>query len=394
MKYNFDKIKNRNKNSSLKWKQMYSWNSNIPDDIVPLSVADMEFQQPDELTEGLIEFTKNSVFGYTGPDDEYYTAIQNWMKSRHSFPIEKEWIVTTAGIVSALFGAVRAFTDRGDGVIIMTPVYYPFYNSVEKSGRNIVKNPLINNDDHYEIDFDKLEELCKIEKNRLIIFCSPHNPVGRVWTKEELTKLSDIVVKYNKIIVSDEIHSDLIMKEYKHTMLQTLSEEIADRTITCTAPSKTFNIAGLACSNIIIKNEYLREKFSNSMMDIGSTMVNAYGYEGCKIVYNKCEPWLEDLLEVIRTNRDLVVDFFKKKYPKITAVPLEGTYLQWVNFKALNLAKEELEKFMHEEAFFFTDEGYIFGEEGDGYERINLAVPTEQLKIALNYLDNALKKIY
>lgn len=394
MKYNFTTIENRNKKTSAKWNKMYNLNSNIPENIIPLSVADMEFKQPPELTKGLIQFTENAIFGYTVPDENYYNSVINWMKNRHNFTVEKDWIVTTSGVVSALFGAVKAFSEENEGVIVMSPVYYPFYRAIEETGRKIVKSPLVNTNDYYSIDYEKLEELCKDENNKLIIFCSPHNPIGRVWKKEELEKLSSIVIKYDKIIISDEIHNDLIMKGYKHTVLQTISEEISNRTITCTAPSKTFNTAGLACSNIIIKNNLLRDKFLNAILKSGSGSVNSYGYEGCKIVYNKCSNWLDELLNIIEINRDLVVKFFKEKYPKITVMPLEGTYLQWINFKALDLNKDELERFMYEKAYFFTDEGYIFGEEGEGYERINLAVPTKQLEICLNYLDDALKEIY
>ncbi|WP_100065891.1 MalY/PatB family protein [Miniphocaeibacter massiliensis] len=394
MQYDFETSPTRKEEGSLKWKQMYSWNENIPDDVVPLSVADMEFLNPPEITEGLSEFAKKVVYGYTGPTMEYSEAVKSWMKNKHDFDIESDWIVNTSGVVTGFFTAVRAYTNVGDGVIIMTPVYYPFYNAVEKTGRKLVKNPLLNNNDYYEIDFENLDKLCQKEENKLIIFCSPHNPIGRVWKKEELEKLAEIAIRNNMIIVSDEIHNDIIMKGYKHTVLQTLSEKIADRTITCTAPSKTFNLAGLACSNIIIKNEMLREKYVKATQEVGSSIINIFGYEGCRLAYTKCEKWLEELLKVIEINRDLVVKFFEEKYPKITANPIEGTYLQWVNFKALGMDKDSLEKFMHEKAFFITDEGYIFGEEGDGYERINLAVPTKKLEICLNYLDNALKEIY
>lgn len=394
MNYNFETSPRREKVGSFKWAQMYNWNPSIPNDVVPLSVADMELENPPEIRNGLANFALNNIYGYTGPTDEYYDSVISWMRRRHDFNIEKDWIVNTTGVVTAFFNAVKAYTEPGDGVIIMTPVYYPFYNAVEKTGRKLVKNPLINNNDHYEMDFVNLEKLCQKKENKLIIFCSPHNPIGRVWKKEELERLANIVIENNMIIVSDEIHNDLIMPNFKHTVFQTLSDEIAERTITCTAPSKTFNLAGLACSNIIIKNEDLRNKFIEKMQESGSMMVNIFGYEGCKIAYNECENWLEELIQLIDKNKRLVEDFFKEKYPKITVTNLEGTYLQWINFKHLQLDKDELENFMHNEAFFFTDEGYVFGEEGEGYERINLALPTDKLKICLNYLDKALQTVY
>ncbi|MDL2310899.1 pyridoxal phosphate-dependent aminotransferase [Peptostreptococcaceae bacterium OttesenSCG-928-C18] len=394
MKYDFITSPNRKNDGSAKWNLMYEWNTNVPEDVVPLSIADMEFLNPPEITEGLAEFSKKVVYGYTSPTLEYKDSVKRWMANRHNFDIEHDWIVNTSGVVSAIFTAIKAYTEIGDGVIIMTPVYYPFYNAVEKTGRTLVKNPLINKNDYYEINFEELEKLCKKEENKLIIFCSPHNPIGRVWKEAELKKLEEIVVKNNMLLVSDEIHNDIVMKGHKHTIFQTLSEEISNRVITCTAPSKTFNLAGLACSNIIIKNESLREKFKTSMQEVGGMMVNIFGYEGCKLAYNNCENWLEELLEVIEVNKNMVINFFKEKYPKITVTKMEGTYLQWINFKCLGLNKEDLEKFMHEKAYFMTDEGYIFGLEGEGYERVNLAVPTEKLKICLDYLDKALELVY
>lgn len=394
MKYDFTTSPNRRNMGSAKWKQMLNWSPNIPNDIVPLSVADMELDNPPEIKEGLSKFALEAVYGYTVPTDDYYEAVISWMRRRHNFNIEKEWIVTTPGVVTAFYNAVKAYTNIGDGVIIMTPVYYPFYSSIEKSKRKLIKNPLLNKNGYYEIDFENLEKLCKEESNKVILFCSPHNPIGRVWKREELEKLEKIVLENNMIVISDEIHHDLILPGNKHTVFQTLSNEIAERTITCTAPSKTFNLAGLACSNIIIKNEDLKNQFLEEMGKSGSTMVNIFGYEGCRLAYNKCENWLEELIDLISTNKNLVENFFKEKYPKITVTNMEGTYLQWVNFKALNMDKDQLENFMHKEAFFITDEGYIFGEEGSGYERINLAVATEKLKICLKYLDRALEKVY
>lgn len=392
--YDFETLVKRKEKGSSKWNQMIQWNPDVSEDVVPLTVADMEFKTAPEITKGLQNFLEDAVLGYSVPTTGYYEAVIDWQKRRHGFDVKREWIINSPGIVTALFAAVRTYTQPGDGVIIMPPVYYPFYSAIENAERKIVRNPLINHGGDYTIDFKGLDELCKKQKNKLIIFSSPHNPVGRVWTREELDRLAEIVIKNNMIIVSDEIHHDLIMPGYEHTVLQTISDEIAERTITCTAPSKTFNLAGLCNSNVIIKNETLRTKMVKALTDTASGMVGIMGLEGCRIAYDEGEEWLDHLLPVIDRNQHLVRDYFKSNFPEITAPLVEGTYLQWVNFNKLGMTPQELEKFMHLEAEFFTDEGYIFGEEGDGYERINLAAPTTVIEESLNRLGAALDRFY
>jgi len=392
--YDFETLVNRKGKGSSKWNQMVQWNPAVSEDVVPLTVADMEFKTAPEITTGLQRFLEDAVLGYSVPTTGYYEAVIDWQKRRHDFVVEREWIINSPGIVTALCAAVRAYTQAGDGVIIMTPVYYPFYAAIENAERKIVRNPLINHGGNYTIDFRGLNEHCKKHKNKLIIFSSPHNPVGRVWTREELGKLADIVVKNDMIIVSDEIHNDLIMPGYEHTVFQTLSDEIAERTITCTSPSKTFNLAGLCNSNIIIKNETLRAKMVKALTDTASNMVGIMGLEGCRIAYEEGEEWLDHLLPVIDRNQHLVRDYFKDNFPEITAPLVEGTYLQWVNFNKLGMTPQELENFMHLDAEFFTDEGYIFGDEGDGYERINIAAPTTVIEHSLKRLGAALDRFY
>lgn len=395
MKYDFETLVSRKGKGSYKWEQMYDWNANVADDVVPLSVADMEFKNPPELMKGLREYlSDDTILGYAGPTAEYLEAVKGWMKRRHNYDIQNDWIVNSAGVVSAFFAAVRAFTEVGDGVIIMPPVYYPFYNAINFAGRSVAKSPLVNNNGHYTIDFENLEEVTRNPKNKILLFCSPHNPVGRVWSKEELSRVGEICLRNNIIIVSDEIHNDLIMPGYKHTMLATISKEIEDNTITCTAPSKTFNVAGLCCSNIIISNPEIRKRFEQELANTSSTMVGIVGYKGCEIVYNECEEWLEELITVIDRNQKVVHEYFKENFPKIKAPLVEGTYLQWMDFNALGMSNEDLEKFMHFEAEAFFDEGYIFGEEGNGFERINLAAPTWVIENTLKKLGEKLKNIY
>jgi aminotransferase/cystathionine beta-lyase len=395
MKYDFETLVSRKGKGSYKWGQMYDWNPNVADDTVPLSVADMELKCSPELMSGLKDFvTEDLILGYSGPTVEYYEAVKGWMKKRHNYEIQNEWIVNSAGIVSAFYAAVRAFTEKGDGVIIMPPVYYPFFNAINLAGRTIARNPLVNTNGHYSINFEHLEEVAKDPKNKILLFCSPHNPVGRVWTKEELEKVGEICLRNNVLIVSDEIHNDLVMPGYNHTVFATISKEIENNTITCTAPSKTFNVAGLCCSNIIISNPDIREKFQLELANTASHMVGIFGYKGCEIAYNTSEEWLEELLTVIDRNQKLVNEYFKTNFPKITAPLIEGTYLQWMDFSALGMSNEEMEVFMHFKAEAFFDEGYIFGEEGNGFERINLAAPTWVIENTLKKLGEALKEVY
>lgn len=391
MKFDFTTRVNRQGQGSMKWEDMYNKKSDVSEGVVPLSVADMEFHHPDKLIDGLCDHLRTSILGYTAATDSFKESVVNWMKKRHNFEIEKDWIVNTSGIVPAFFNAIREFTNEGDGIIIMSPVYYPFYNAINFQNRKLVDCPLVEKDGYYTIDYDLFDKLSK--ENKVLLFCSPHNPVGRVWKEEELKKLAEIIKKNNVFLLSDEIHFDLIMPGYKHTVFQTIDEEIADNMITFTAPSKSFNIAGMGLSNIIIKNDKIREKFVQGLGNTASYPFTAMGFKACEIVYNECEDWLDECVEVINTNQKLVNEFFEKKHPEIKAPLIEGTYLQWMDFRSLGLDYKELEDFMINKAELFLDEGYIFGENGKGYERINLAAPTEVIKEALERLDKALNEL-
>lgn len=391
MKYDFKTAPSRKGQGAAKWDQMYGWNPNVEDDVVPLSVADMELKTAPEIIEGLKKALDETVLGYTRAYPKYIQAVIDWMKKRHDYEVEEEWIVQTPGVVNAFTAAVRAITREGDGIILNRPIYYPMGIAIENSGLTETNIPLLNDNGKYTIDYEALENACSDPKNKGLLFCSPHNPTGRVWTKEELKKVGDICVKHDVKIISDEIWSDLILPGYKHTVLASISKEIEDITITCTAASKTFNIAGMATSNIFIANEELREKFIKELELMRSTSVNALGFKATELAYTKGEQWLAGLIEVLEENRKICTAFFEDR--GLTVTRPEGTYLFWVDCKPLGMDVDELEEFMHMEAQFFTDEGYVFGEEGNLYERINLAAPTEVLKIQLDKLDKALKKI-
>ena len=260
MKYDFETLIPRKNMGSRKWNVMAQHNPNAAEDVIPLSVADMEFRNPPELAQGLKDYIDRSILGYTLPNDAFYQSVARWMKNRHQWDIKPEWLVQAPGVVNALFGIVKTFTEPGDGIIIMQPVYYPFSAAITQNGRELVNNALIYEDYAYRIDFDDLEKKAKDPKNKMLILCSPHNPIGRVWTREELEKVGRICIDNNVLVVSDEIHFDFILTGHKHTVFANISEEFAQHCIICTAPSKTFNIAGLKISNIVIPNDHLRKQ--------------------------------------------------------------------------------------------------------------------------------------
>lgn len=391
MKYDFNTLINRNEHGSDKWELMKKINPEVPKNIAPLSVADADIKLAPEIQQGLVEFLQNDpVFGYTCATDTYYKAVINWMKNKHDYTIEKDWIVLSNGVVSALNHAVAAFSNENEGVIIFTPVYPPFYRVIDTNNRKVAACPLINQDTKYTIDFDKFAHLAKQPENTILILCSPHNPIGRVWQKEELEKIAKIALENNLTIISDEIHEDLTMPGYKHYPLASLSSEIADITVTCTAPSKSFNLAGLQASNIIIKNPELKEKFVNMQTHRSFSGLNTLAFEATTLAYTKATNWLEEFKALIYQNYQILTEFITKNLPNAKVYPLEGTYLAWIDFNDYVKDYHELETKMLK-ANLYLDEGYIFGTEGEGYERINLACPSHVLIDALDRMKEVFK---
>lgn len=393
MKYNFETAPDRRGTGAFKWNSMYEAKPDVSDGVIPFSVADMEFQNPQPLLDGMAKYVSQAVYGYTGPTHAYYESVINYMKRRHNWDIQKDWIITTPGVVPALNELVKAFSEPGDGVIITRPVYYPFSMAIENSGRKLVNVSLINRNGHYEMDFEGLEKAAKGPSTKLMILCSPHNPIGRVWTEDELRKLASICNSNGVMILSDEIHFDFVFPGHKHTVLATLSEEIAQNNIFCTAPSKTFNLGGVQVSNIIIPNPKLRERYNEYHKSMGMLALNMFAYKVGELVYNTCDDWFEELMQVLDTNRKLVEQYITTYLPQIKVIPLEGTYLQWLDCRALGMRGKELETFMQEKAELFFDEGYIFGEEGDGFERWNLACPTKYIQEGLERLRKAVEAL-
>ena len=359
---------------------------------VPLSVADMEFPTAPPIVKAIKNLADSTILGYAKPTDEYYNAVCGWMKRRHNFDVKREWIINTPGVVDALAVLVDAATKPGDAVIILTPVYYPFDMAVLAKGRKIVYSSLINNNGHYEIDFNDLRKKAAMPKTKALLFCNPHNPVGRVWTKEEMKKVADICCANGVFIIDDEIHHDLIMPGYEHTVMATVCESVKDNIAVCTAPSKTFNIAGLQGSNIIIPNAVMRAKaIACSMMNMQLSL-NIFAYAACTAAYNECEEWLDELLTVIASNAKYVEEFMAENFPEIKISPLEGTYLQWIDMRGLGMTHVQLKK-MLEDANIYLDNGEMFGPAGRGFQRINLACARETLEKAMARFKAAVEKV-
>ncbi|MBQ6891935.1 MAG: aminotransferase class I/II-fold pyridoxal phosphate-dependent enzyme, partial [Clostridia bacterium] len=329
-----------------------------------------------------------NVLGYTGPTEGYFSAVQNWMERRHGFRPEKDWFITSPGIVPALYELVKALTGPGEGVLMLSPVYHPFRFAAQEQGREAVFCPLIERERTYDIDFDLFEKLCAQPQVKLFLLCSPHNPVGRIWTREELVRLGDICLEHDVVMVADEIHGDLILPGYTFTSVGTLPEQYLNNAILCTAPSKTFNLAGMQCSNLFVPNGALREKLKQ---EGHYPTLTALGYESCRLAYTYGEAWLESLRTVLGENKKLVEGYLAKNIPVIKPFELMGTYLMWLDCRGLGLSKDALEKAMIDGELFF-DEGYIFGSEGAGFERLNLACPAWVLQKAMDKLSAVVRK--
>ena len=389
-KYNFDEIIDRKNTASLKYD--FGLQRKGRDDLLPLWVADMDFRLPDEIIADIVKRAEHGIFGYTDPDASYKEALRAWLYRHHGFEICDDWNTVEPGMVYSIALAIKAFTEPGDGVIIQQPVYYPFMETIKLNNRKVVNNQLVYKDGHYEIDYDDFEKKIIEEKVKLFLLCSPHNPVGRVWTSVELQKVADICLKHNVLIFADEIHADFVYSRYKHTSLITLGERYAQSLILGTSPSKTFNLAGLQIANIIIPNDELRKKFRRENDASGYSQPNTLGLTATKAAYTYGEEWLDELKEYLEENLSFVRDYLKEKLPKVHLIEPEGTYLIWLDFSEIADNHKELEKLIVDEARLWLDPGIIFGRETALFERINIACPRKTLKQALDQLYEALEK--
>lgn len=390
MKYNFDEVINRRNTNSLKYD--FAIERNRPENILPLWVADMDFKTAPSVIERLKHVVEHGIYGYSDGKEDYFEAVKKWFTENFSWEVNRSWLVKTPGVVFAIAMAVQAFTNEGDSVLIQNPVYYPFTEVIEDNHRKLINNSLKRVEDKYEINFEDFENKI-IENNvRLFIFCSPHNPVGRVWKEWELRKIGDICVKHDVLIVSDEIHSDFVYPGNKHIVLASLSEEYAKRTITCTAPTKSFNLAGVQISNIFISNHDLKVKFKKAVAAAGYSQVNVMGLAACQAAYEEGKEWLEQLKKYILGNLNYLKMYLKENLPEVKLIEPEGTYLIWMDFSGLGLDDKTLENFIVNRAGLWLDAGYIFGFEGKGFQRINIACPRKILEKALQQLKDAIIK--
>ncbi len=391
--YDFETPLDRSLEGSAKWNLMYEADEDVKPGVVPFSVADMEFRTAPEIVRAIQETAAISTLGYTVATDDYLDSVLGWQFRRHSWTPSLDWLVTTPGVVSAIYTAVKAFTQVGDGVIIQPPVYYPFFNAVAQTGRRIIENPLIHEGGRWLMDFEGLAELVRDPSTRLLILCSPHNPVGRVWTRDELSTLISLCVANDVFIVSDEIHNDLIMDGHEHTtLMKAMKPGQFEYCMVATAPSKTFNIAGLQCSNIFIENARMRSTFKNEYSKAGLGGLNALAWRACQVAYDECEGWLEDLLAIIRHNYELVRGHLAETHPWVEVADLEGTYLAWLDLREAGKDAKTIERVMHAHDLYF-DEGSMFGVQGEGFERWNLACPPTIIERALERFDEALDEL-
>jgi cystathionine beta-lyase len=362
-------------------------------DIIPMWIADMDFKTAEPIIKSLKKRVEHGIFGYAGVPDEFYESEVRWWLQRHNFKIEKEWIEVTTGVIPSLSAVVQAFTEPGDKVLIQSPVYNYFNSSITNNKCSIVLNELKYNGNFYEIDFKDFEEKAADEKVKIFILCNPHNPIGRVWSEDELKKLGDICIKHNVIVLVDEIHRDLVYRENKHIPFASISESFLMNSITCTAPSKTFNIAGLKTSNIIVANEEYRKKINKSLNINETIEPNVFGIEALIAAYNEGEEWLEQLLDYLQGNRDYIISYINERIPQIKVLKPEATYLIWIDCRSIGISSKELSEKIFENGNLRINDGRTYGEIGEGFIRINIACPRALLTEGLKRLEKAIKGI-
>lgn len=390
MKFNFDKIIDRTNNFSAKWSEM---NKNFgTNNLLPMWVADMDFLTAPCVMEALKDRLEQGIFGYTTRPSSYNESIVNWLDNRFSWKINQEWLMFSPAVITSISLLIQNLTQKNDKIMIQEPVYSPFHSIVESNERNLVISPLVKLDDgSYVMDYEDIE--AKIKDVKVFILCNPHNPVGRVWTREELTRLGEICLKHNVLIISDEIHSDIILKNHKHTPFASISKEFSENTITCMAPTKTFNLAGLQSSFLVISNPYYYEVMDKAFSILDIKRNNAFSLVATEAAYNYGEDWLYELIKYIEDNVDFAIDYIKNHIPQLKVKKPEGTYLLWVDFSNLNVDKKDLKNALINKGRIALSDGSSFGIGGDGYYRINLACPRSMVLEGLKRIEFAIKSL-
>lgn len=387
--FNFDEVINRRGTDSIKWDHLESHFGT--DELLPLWVADMDFKCPPAVVEAMQKVAAHGIYGYVLQREDYFNAIKGWMKRRFNWEIENDWIMYMAGIVPAIGLAIQTFSEPGDGVIVQQPVYFPFMGVTKELGRTVLNNKLVETEDGYVMDFEDLEEKAKAPNTKVMILCSPHNPVGRVWKEDDLRKIVQICTDNDVLIISDEIHQDLVHKGHVHIPTAKFALENT-KLITCTAPSKTFNVASLFASNIIISDEKLRETFKKELAKLHQ-MPSPFTIQAVIASYNESEDWLKELLLYLSDNIDFVDEYLKRELPKVKMRRPEATFLVWLDFREYGISSKELERIMVEDAQLALNKGWMFGREGEGHMRLNIGCPRDILSEALDRIRDAFTDI-
>lgn len=388
MKYDFNEIIPRRHTNS------YKWDSATDEDVLPLWVADMDFRTAPPVVEALQKRVEHGIFGYTKVPSAYYEAITNWFARRHGWQIDKDWIIYTSGVVPALSAIIKALTKPSDRVLVQTPVYNCFFSSIRNNNCEVVDNPLIYTNRTYHIDFTNLERLTADPNVKLMLLCNPHNPAGRVWTREELTRLGEICLRNNVIVVADEIHCELVYPGHTYTPFASISKTFLMNSVTCTSPSKAFNLAGLQIANIISADEEVLMRIDKAININEVCDVNPFGVEALMAAYNNGEEWLEELKHYLAENYSYLKEYFNEHLPQFPVTTLEGTYLVWVNCSVLQQRSKDIVETLLKEEKLWVNEGSMYGEAGNSFIRINIACSREVLTDGLNRLMNGLKRIW
>ncbi len=385
----FDKAVDRYNTDCLKFD--FAKKRGKPEDVLSYWVADMDFQTSSIVLDKMTERISHGIFGYTETGERYFNAVAGWLKKHHDLDVKEEWLVKTPGVMFALAMVIKALTEPGDRILIQEPLYYPFKQVVEDNGRVVVSSDLYLKNGRYYIDYEDFEKKVVNNHIRMFLLCNPHNPVGRVWSREELERLGDICLANDVIVVSDEIHSDLIVGDVKHTPFLSIKKEYEDISITCTSPAKTFNLAGLQISNIFIPNRTIRHGFERQRDAAGYSQLNTMGIVACEAAYLYGEEWYEAVMTYIKSNLNFLRDYLKENISSVRLIEPEGTYLVWLDMRELNLNEDELEDLIVNKAGLWLDRGAIFGRAGEGFERINIATSREYLKQGLDSLKEAIE---